>query len=50
MTGTKYKLLNQLTVLHDYIEENLEGINDKQAGKALSEVMKLWTLIERRAR
>ena len=45
---TKLDLLNELTSMKNYVEDNVETIGETKARKALESVKALWSLIERR--
>ena len=44
----KLDLLNELTSMKNYVEDNIETIAEPKARKALDSVKALWSLIERR--
>lgn len=46
MRQLQYRLLNQVQVLHEHLEE-IE-LSDKKAQEVLTGIMKLWAVIERR--
>ena len=45
---TKLELLNELTSMKNYVEDNIEEINERKANQALESIRNVWSLIERR--
>ena len=44
----KLDLLNELTSMKNYVEDNIEEINERKANQALDTIRGLWALLERR--
>lgn len=45
---SKLDLLNELTSMKNYVEDNIEDINERKANQALESIKNVWSLIERR--
>lgn len=48
VTQAKYRLLNQIGVIHNYLEDRIDEISEAKAIELNIKLTELWTLIERR--